>query len=80
MKTKAVVEGIFVGFVSMALSYWLLISPATLAAISIRHKFPNAWFSGLIVWYATFVVIAMSIVIGGAACRVVYIHTARSIP
>ena len=78
MKTKAAVEGIFVGFVSIALSYWVLITPATLLAISIRRRFPDAWFSGLIVWYATFVVIAVSIVIGGAACRVVCKHTARS--
>jgi len=80
VKTKAAIEGIFVGFVSVALSYWVLISPATLAAISIRRKFPDAWFSGLIVWYAAFVVIVASIVTGGVACRVVYKHTARSSP
>ncbi len=80
MKTKAAIEGIFVGFVSIALSYRVLILPATLAALSIRRKFPDAWSSGLIVWYATFVVIAVSIIIGGVACRVVYKHTTRSTP
>jgi NhaP-type Na+/H+ or K+/H+ antiporter len=80
MKPKAAIEGISVGFVSIALSYWALIAPATLAAISIRRKFPDAWFSGLIVWYATFVVIAVSIIIGGVACPVIYKHTARSTP
>jgi hypothetical protein len=72
MKIKAAIEGIVVGFISLALSYLVLISPATLAALSIRRKFPDAWFSGLITWYATFAVIAVAIGIGGVACRVVY--------
>jgi hypothetical protein len=72
MKIKFAIESIVVGFVSIALSYRILISPATLAALSIRRKFPDAWFSGLITWYATFVVMAVAIGIGGVACRVVY--------
>ena len=80
MKIKAAIEGIVVGLVSIALSYRVLISPATLAAISIERKFPEAWFSGLITWYATFVVMAVAIVIGGVACRVVYKQVAGSTP
>jgi hypothetical protein len=69
-----------VGVISTALSYGTLITPATTAAISIRRKLPEAWFSGLITWYAEFVVIGASIVIGGAAFRVVYKHIARPTP
>ncbi len=78
MKIKAASEGIVVGLVSIALSYRVLISPATLAALSIERKFPDAWFSGLFTWYVTFIVMAVAIVVGGVACRVVYRHTARS--
>jgi len=80
MKIKAAIEGIVVGFVSIALSYRVLISPATLAALSIERKFPDAWFSGLITWYAMFGVMAVAIGIGGVACRVVYKHVAVSTP
>jgi hypothetical protein len=78
MKIKAAIEGIVVGFISLALSYQLLISPATLAALSIRRKFPDAWFSGLITWYATFAVIAVAIGIGGVACRLVFKQVSES--
>jgi hypothetical protein len=74
MKTKALVEGILAGAVSAIFCYWALISPATLAAIAIRRKMPDAWFSGLITWYAMFAVIVVSIVVAGIACRMIYKH------
>jgi NhaP-type Na+/H+ or K+/H+ antiporter len=80
MKIKAILEGIFVGVISAILSYYALISPATVAAIAMRRKMPDAWFSGLIVWYSTFIVILVSIVVAGVACRVVYKHVAESAP
>ena len=80
MKIKAAIEGIVVGIVSIAFSYRVLISPATLAALLIERKFPDAWFSGLFTWYVTFVVMAVAIIIGGVACRVVYKLTAPSTP
>ena len=80
MKIKAILEGIFVGVISAILSYYALISPATVAAIAMRRKMPDAWFSGLIVWYATFIVILVSIVVAGVASRVVYRHVADSAP
>jgi hypothetical protein len=41
---------------------------------------PDAWFSGLIVWYAGFLTLGVSLVIGGVASRMVYKHAARSTP
>ena len=72
MKTKAIFGGISAGVVAAIFSYYVLISPATVAATAIRRKMPDVWFSGLIVWYATFVVLGVSIVIAGVACRIVY--------
>jgi hypothetical protein len=78
MKTKAIFEGILAGVISAVLSYRALISPATLAALTMRRKMPQAWFSGLITWYAAFVVIGVSIVIAGVAYRIVYKHVVGS--
>ena len=78
MKIKAALEGILAGVVSAIFSYHVLVSPATVAAIAIRRKMPDAWFSGLIVWYATFAVIGVSIVIAGVTCRIVYKHATRA--
>ena len=80
MKIKAIFEGILLGVISAILSYYALISPATVTALTVRRKMPDAWFSGLIVWYAAFIVIGVSIVIGGVACRVVYKHVTGSAP
>jgi hypothetical protein len=80
MKIKAVFEGILAGVISAILSYWVLYSPATGAAIAIRRKMPEAWFSGMIVWYATFVVIGVSIVLAGVVFRMVYKHVSGSTP
>jgi hypothetical protein len=70
MKIKALFEGILAGLISAVLSYSALISRATFTAIAIRRKMPDAWFSGLIVWYATSIVILISIVIAEVAYRV----------
>ena len=72
MKIKVVLESILVGAVLGILSYHELRVPAELAAFALRRKMPDAWFSGLIVWYALFVVIGVSTVIAGVACRMVY--------
>jgi hypothetical protein len=80
MKIKVVFESILAGVISGIFSYCALYVPATLAAVAIRRKMPDAWFSGLIVWYALFAVIAVSIVIAGIAFRTVYKHAAGSAP
>jgi hypothetical protein len=48
--------------IAIALS-WLLRRPAEYCAVLIRRQWPEAWFSGLIVWYADFAAIAISVVI-----------------
>jgi hypothetical protein len=80
MKIKAVLEAFLAAVISLTLSYRLLIVPATLAGVAIRRKMPDAWFSGLITWYALFVVVGVSMVIAGVACRIVYKHAVRSTP
>lgn len=74
MKTKALIEGILAGTVSAIFCYSALISRTTLAAIAIRRRMPDAWFSGLITWYAMFAVIGVSIAAAGVAFRIVYKH------
>ena len=74
MKIKALVEGILTGIVLAIFCYWVLISPATLAAIAVERRMPDTWFSGLLTWYAMFAVIGVSIVVAGVACRMVYKH------
>jgi hypothetical protein len=70
MKIKAVFEGILAGLISGVLSYSAFISRATFTAIAMRAKMPDAWFPGLIVWYATSIVILVSIAIAEVAYRV----------
>src|SRR6266481_5160136 len=70
MKIEAVFEGILAGLISAVLSYSALISRATFTAIAMRRKMPDAWFSGLIVWYVTSIVILVSFVIAEVAYRV----------
>ncbi len=76
---KAVAETVLAGFVMAAISYWQLITPATLVALSIRRKNPEAWFSSMIVWYAAFAVIGISLIVAVIASRMFYRHiTSRS--
>ncbi len=80
MKIKNVCESILAGAMSALFSYYALSVPATLTAIAIRRKMPDAWFAGLIVWYAHLAVIAVSVVIAAIACRMVYTHATQSAP
>jgi uncharacterized membrane protein len=79
-KTKAVFESLLAGVVLAIFSSAALISRATLAAVAIRQKMPDAWFSGLITWHAMFVVLGISLVVGGVTCRFVYKYVAGSTP
>jgi hypothetical protein len=56
MKVKAAFKSILAGVISAVLSDRALNLPAILCALALRRKMPDAWFSGLIVWYATFAV------------------------
>jgi predicted phage tail protein len=79
-KIKAVLESVLAGVISAIFSYSALIAPAIIAASAIRRKMPDAWFSGLITWYATFIVLGVSLVIAGVACRMVYKQAVGSTP
>lgn len=79
MRIKAIFEGTLAGLIAALLSYGVLISPATLAAVAIRTRMPQPWFSGLITWYAAFAVIGVSIVAGALAGGSVYRHLVGSV-
>src|SRR5450432_2940915 len=61
------------GVATLVLSFSLLRPAAELFAILIRRHWPEAWFSGLIVWYLDFfaagLAIAIAIVIGRYSFR-----------
>ena len=80
MRLKAIFESVLAGIVAAIVSYFVLISPATLAALAIRRRLPDAWFSSAIVWYATAGVLVASLAIAGVVCRVVYKQTAGPAP
>jgi hypothetical protein len=75
MKLKAIFASALAGIVAAIFSYSVLISPATLAALAIRRKMPDSWFSSAIVWYATAVVLVISVAIAGVVHRIVYKQT-----
>lgn len=78
MKTKAILEAILAAVVTTIAFYRRLLWPGIAIAVWIRRKMPDAWFAGLIVFYATIVVLGASIAIGAVACRLVYKHALRS--
>jgi len=61
--TVKVLRAVIAGVVALVLSFALLRPAGELAAISIRRHWPEAWFSGLIVWYFNFFAIGLSLVI-----------------
>ena len=58
------------GSVALTLSYSLLNPAGVLCAITIRRQWPEAWFSGLIVWYAHFFAVGLSFAIGVTVWRI----------
>jgi glucan phosphoethanolaminetransferase (alkaline phosphatase superfamily) len=77
-KMRAVAESVLTGIVMTAFNYWLFITPATLVALGIRRKYPEAWFSSTITWYATFVVICLSLILAAVASRRIYRYVAEA--
>jgi hypothetical protein len=66
------VRAIVTGLVALILSFLVLRPAAELCAVLIRRQWPEAWFSGLIVWYANFVAAGFSIAIAVVTGR--YTH------
>jgi hypothetical protein len=68
MKVRKVHLSVIAVVVTLALSWSLLRPAGELCAVLIRRQWPEAWFSGLIVWYADFFAAgfstAMAVVVG----------------
>ena len=79
MKIRSIFESTLAGIISAIFSYRTLRVPAILAALAMRRKMPDAWFAGLIVWYVVFFIVAVSIIVGAVACRIVYKHAASKV-
>jgi hypothetical protein len=62
-KTVRIMQGIVSGLVALGAAFFLLRPTAELCAVLIRRQWPEAWFSGLIVWYADFLAAGFSIAI-----------------
>jgi hypothetical protein len=58
-----VLRAVAVSLVALVVSVSSFKPAGELAAVLIRRHWPNAWFSGLIVWYADFFAFALSIAI-----------------
>lgn len=69
---KAVFGSIVAAAVAAVACYRGLLWPAISAALLIRGKMPDAWFSGLILFYAISADILVSLAVGGLAYWKVY--------
>jgi hypothetical protein len=68
-RTAKSLRAVVAGVAAIVLSFSLLRPPAELLAIMIRRHWPEAWFSGLIVWYLDFFAAGLSIAIAIAIGR-----------
>ena len=57
------------GIVAIVLSFPLLRFAGELCAILIRRRWPDAWFSGLIVWYSLFLALGCSLALSAYVVR-----------
>ena len=66
-------RAIVVGIVALVLSFPVLRLAGELCAILIRRRWPDAWFSGLIVWYSLFFAagcsVAIAVYVGWSASK-----------
>ena len=73
-RTAKSLRAVLAGIAALFISFSLLRPAAELFAIVIRRHWPEAWFSGLIVWYLDFfaavLAIAIAIAIGRYSFRV----------
>jgi xanthine/uracil permease len=66
-RRKRLLRALATGVVALLLSFSLLRTAGELCALMIRRHWPNAWFAGLIVWYALFFAIGCSTVVAVVA-------------
>lgn len=71
--TVNLLRAVALGLVALAISFSLLERAGVVCAVLIRRQWPEAWFSGLIVWYAEFLAAGLSltiaVLIGRCAAR-----------
>ena len=56
-------RALLVAVVALVLSFSLFRPTGTLLAVLVRRHWPQAWFSGLIVWYFDFFAVGLSITV-----------------
>ncbi len=72
IKSVRRIRAILAGMVGFALS-WSVIKPSVeIGAVLIRRRWSEAWFAGLIVWYADFFGLAFALAIAAIAGRLVW--------
>jgi hypothetical protein len=71
-KTTCVLRGAITGIAASAISFFLLRPAAELCAVLIRREWPDAWFSGMVVWYADFFAVGLSIAIAVVVGRLTF--------
>ncbi len=68
-RSSKLLRAVVPGVASPIVSFSLLRRPADIFAILIRRHWPEAWFSGLIVWYFNFFAAGLAIAIAIAVGR-----------
>jgi len=71
-RTAKSLRAVMIGVAALVLSFSLLKPPAELFAILIRRHWPEAWFSGSIVWYLDFFAAGLAIAIAIAIGRYLF--------
>lgn len=77
-KMRAVAESAVTGLVTAVLTYSLFLTPAIRLALEIRRKYPDSSFSGMVTYYAEFVVMGTSLILAMVAARLIYLHVSKS--
>ncbi len=73
-KRACLLRGAITGVAAFLVSFFLLRPAAVFCAVLIRRDWPEAWFSGLIVWSADFLASGLSIVLAVVVGRYVFKH------
>lgn len=77
-KMRAVAESAVTGLVTAVLTYSLFLTPAIRLALEIRRQYPDSSFSGMVTYYAEFVVMGTSLILAMVAARLIYLRVSKS--
>ena len=78
MKFKIIFKSALAGMAAAIVTCFVLNAPVTRAALNVRQRMPEAWFSSSIVLYAMAVVLICSIAIGSVVFGIAYKRAIRS--